>query len=38
MKLSDRIFNCGNCGPIQDRDENASGNLENSPIDKVRLA
>ena len=38
MKLSDRIFNCGNCGHIQDRDENASRNLENAPIDKVRLA
>lgn len=38
MKLSDRIFNCGSCGHIQDRDENASINLENAPIDKVRLA
>jgi putative transposase len=38
LKLSDRIFNCGNCGHIQDRDENASRNLENAPIDKVRLA
>ncbi|MFB8788557.1 MAG: transposase [Potamolinea sp.] len=46
MKLSDRIFNCGSCGHIQDRDENASRNLENActercrsaPIDKVRLA
>jgi len=38
MKLSDRVFNCGGCGHSQDRDENASINLENAPVDKVRLA
>ncbi len=40
MKLSDRVFRCQNekCGHIQDRDENASINLENAPQDKVRLA
>ncbi len=38
MKLSDRVFNCGGCGHSQDRDENASVNLENAPADKVRLA
>jgi putative transposase len=38
MKLSNRVFNCGGCGHSQDRDENASINLENAPVDKVRLA
>jgi putative transposase len=38
MKLKDRVFNCQKCGHSQDRDENASINLENAPIDKVRLA
>lgn len=40
MKLSDRVFECQNleCGHIQDRDENASINLENAPDDKIRLA
>ncbi|MBD2199359.1 MULTISPECIES: RNA-guided endonuclease InsQ/TnpB family protein [Calothrix] len=38
MSLSDRIFNCQNCGHLQGRDENASINLENAPSDKVRLA
>ncbi|MBD2441621.1 RNA-guided endonuclease TnpB family protein [Nostoc sp. FACHB-110] len=35
MSLSDRIFNCQHCGHIQDRDENASINLENVPNDRV---
>jgi putative transposase len=38
MKLSDRIFECENCGHSQDRDANASVNLENAPSDRVRLA
>lgn len=38
MKLSDRIFNCKVCKHSQDRDENASKNLENAPKNKVRLA
>jgi len=40
MKLSDRVFECQNleCGHIQDRDENASINLEKAPDDKIRLA
>lgn len=38
MKLSDRIFECGNYGHSQDRDVNASINLENAPDEKVRLA
>ncbi|HAX76953.1 MAG TPA: transposase [Cyanobacteria bacterium UBA11372] len=38
MKLSDRVFNCQSCGHSQDRDENASINLENAPLDRVRLA
>ena len=38
MKLKDRVFNCQKCGHSQDRDENASINLENAPEDKVRLA
>lgn len=38
MKLSDRVFNCQKCKHSQDRDENASLNLENAPPDKVRLA
>lgn len=38
MKLSDRVFNCLHCGHSQDRDENASINLENAPPDRVRLA
>lgn len=40
MKLSDRVFRCQNpaCGHIQDRDENAAINLENTPNDQVRLA
>lgn len=38
MKLKDRVFNCQKCGYSQDRDENASANLENAPSDRVRLA
>ena len=40
MKLSERVFRCQNpqCGHIQDRDENAAINLENAPIDQIRLA
>jgi len=38
MGLSERVYNCGNCGNIQDRDENASINLRDAPLDKVRLA
>ncbi|HAA30597.1 MAG TPA: transposase [Cyanobacteria bacterium UBA8553] len=38
MKLSDRIFECDSCGHSQDRDMNASINLENAPLDRVRLA
>ncbi|MFB2975399.1 zinc ribbon domain-containing protein [Microseira sp. BLCC-F43] len=38
MKLSDRVFDCQNCGHKQDRDENASINLENAPHDIVRSA
>ncbi|MEH2075733.1 MAG: transposase [Nostoc sp.] len=38
MNLSDRVFNCKRCTHSQDRDENASTNLENAPKEKVRLA
>ncbi|MBD3562580.1 transposase, partial [Planktothrix sp. FACHB-1355] len=38
MKLSDRVFHCRECNHIQDRDANASINLENAPPNKVRLA
>lgn len=38
MKLSDRVFYCKKCRHFQDRDENASINLENAPLDKIRLA
>lgn len=38
MKLDDRIFDCQKCGHFQDRDENASINLENAPPDQIRLA
>ncbi|MHC5673680.1 RNA-guided endonuclease InsQ/TnpB family protein [Nostoc sp.] len=38
ITLSERVYNCGNCGNIQDRDENASVNLMNAPFDKIRLA
>jgi len=29
LKLSDRVFRCPNCGLVEDRDKNASINLEN---------
>jgi putative transposase len=38
IKLSDRVFNCQKCGHSQDRDANASVNLENAPSDRVRSA
>jgi putative transposase len=38
MKLHQRVFNCQKCGHSQDRDENASINLENAPDDRVRSA
>jgi putative transposase len=38
MKLKDRVFNCQKCKHSQDRDENASLNLENAPDERVRLA
>jgi putative transposase len=38
MQLHDRVYNCGGCGNIQDRDENASMNLRDAPLDKIRLA
>ncbi|MEH1928248.1 RNA-guided endonuclease InsQ/TnpB family protein [Nostoc sp.] len=38
MGLSERVYNCGGCGNIQDRDENASINLRDAPLIKVRLA
>lgn len=38
MKLSQRIFDCDKCDHIQDRDVNASINLEMAPLDKIRLA
>lgn len=38
MKLKDRVFNCQKCKHSQDRDENASLNLENAPAERVRLA
>lgn len=40
MKLSDRVFQCQNpaCNHVQDRDENSAMNLENAPIEKIRLA
>ncbi len=38
MKLSDRVFNCQKCDHSQDRDANASINLENAPSDRVRSA
>jgi putative transposase len=38
MGLSERVYNCGGCGHVQDRDENASINLRDAPLDKIRLA
>jgi putative transposase len=38
MPLSERIYHCGNCQQIQDRDLNAAINLANAPEHLVRLA
>jgi putative transposase len=38
MGLGERVYNCGGCGNIQDRDQNASVNLRDAQEDKVRLA
>ena len=38
MPLWERVYRCQSCGHIQDRDENASINLENAPSDRVRRA
>ncbi|WP_442940390.1 zinc ribbon domain-containing protein [Nostoc sp.] len=38
MGLSERVYNCGGCGNVQDRDENASINLRDASFDKIRLA
>jgi putative transposase len=38
MPLSERIYQCGNCDTIQDRDLNAAMNLANAPEHLVRLA
>jgi putative transposase len=38
MPLSERIYRCQSCGHVQDRDENASINLENAPTERVRRA
>ncbi|MCL1466248.1 MULTISPECIES: RNA-guided endonuclease InsQ/TnpB family protein [Argonema] len=38
MKLSERVFRCQKCNHVQDRDENASVNLENAPDNVVRSA
>jgi putative transposase len=38
MGLSERTYNCNRCSNIQDRDENASINLRDAPLEKIRLA
>jgi transposase len=38
MGLSERVYSCGGCGNIQDRDDNASHNLRDASLDKIRLA
>ncbi len=38
MPLSQRVYSCQACGHVQDRDENASINLENAPSKRVRRA
>ncbi|MEH2056990.1 MAG: transposase [Nostoc sp.] len=38
MGKSLRVYNCGGCGHVQDRDQNASINLRDAPLDKIRLA
>jgi putative transposase len=34
LKLKDRVFNCPNCGHVEDRDLHAAINLANAPDDK----
>lgn len=38
MPLSERVYICGNCRHVQDRDENAATNLERAPNERVRRA
>jgi putative transposase len=38
MPLSERVFSCGGCGQVIDRDLNASLNLERAPDFLVRSA
>lgn len=38
MPLSRRIYDCGSCGQILDRDLNAAINLTNAPLNKIRMA
>ncbi len=38
MPLSRRIYDCGSCGQILDRDLNAAINLTNVPLNKIRMA
>ncbi|MEH2065532.1 MAG: transposase [Nostoc sp.] len=38
MGLSERVYNCGKCNNIQDRDQNAANNLRDAPQGKIRLA
>lgn len=38
MKLSERTYTCDNCGMVKGRDENASINLCDAPLNKIRLA
>ncbi len=38
MQLDERVYRCGDCSNIQDRDDNASLNLRDAPKEKVRLA
>nr|MDJ0736726.1 RNA-guided endonuclease TnpB family protein [Nostocaceae cyanobacterium] len=37
MPLSRRIYDCGSCGQILDRDLNAAINLTNVPLNKIRM-
>lgn len=38
MPLSERVYVCGNCRHVQDRDQNAAINLEHAPYQRVRRA
>ncbi|MDJ0736444.1 MAG: transposase [Nostocaceae cyanobacterium] len=38
MPLSRRIYDCGSCGQILDRDLNAAINLNYAPVNKIRMA